>query len=79
MADQPRDREPKNNQPQSYEQARQRLVEVVQALEAGSVPLSKTMELWQEGEALARTCQEGLDGARATIEAASQAGESPAD
>ncbi|MFT4218662.1 MAG: exodeoxyribonuclease VII small subunit [Micropruina sp.] len=56
-------------QPQSYEQARQRLVEVVQALEAGSVPLSKAMELWQEGEALARRCEEWLDGARATIEA----------
>lgn len=54
---------------QGYEQARQRLVEVVQALESGSVPLSKAMELWQEGERLARTCQEWLDGARATIEA----------
>ncbi|MFT4294789.1 MAG: exodeoxyribonuclease VII small subunit [Micropruina sp.] len=57
-------------QPQSYEQARQRLVEVVQTLEAGSVPLSTAMELWQEGEALARRCQEWLDGAKATIEAA---------
>lgn len=65
---------PDTHQPPSYEQARQRLVEVVQALEAGSVPLSKTMELWQEGEALARTCQEWLDGARATIEAATAAG-----
>lgn len=69
MADQP--------EPRSYEQARQRLVEVVQALEGGSVPLSKTMELWQEGEALARTCQEWLDGARATIEAATRTKESP--
>ena len=79
MADQPRNDQAPSDRPQSYEQARQRLVEVVQALEAGSVPLSKTMELWQEGEALARTCQEWLDGARATIEAASPAGESPAD
>lgn len=69
MADQP--------EPRSYEQARQRLIEVVQALEAGSVPLSKTMELWQEGEALARTCQEWLDGARGTIEAATQTKETP--
>lgn len=64
-------------QPQSYEQARQRLVEVVQALEGGSVPLSKAMELWQEGEALARRCEEWLDGARATIEASAAA--SPTD
>jgi exodeoxyribonuclease VII small subunit len=56
-------------QPLSYEQARARLVEVVQALESGSVPLSTSMELWQEAEALARTCQEWLDGARARIEA----------
>ena len=67
-------------QPQSYEQARQRLVEVVQALEAGSVPLSKAMELWQEGEALAARCTQWLDGARATIDAARQpdAEDSPA-
>ena len=58
--------------PMSYEQARQRLVEVVQQLESGSVPLSTTMELWQEGEALARTCQQWLDGARATIEQSRQ-------
>ncbi|HVK45307.1 MAG TPA: exodeoxyribonuclease VII small subunit [Micropruina sp.] len=56
-------------QPLSYEQARARLVEVVQALESGSVPLSTSMELWQEAEVLARTCQEWLDGARARIEA----------
>lgn len=55
---------------QTYEQARQRLVEVVQQLESGSVPLSRAMELWHEGEALARTCQEWLDGARASIAAA---------
>jgi len=53
----------------SYEQARQRLVEVVQTLESGSVPLSTAMELWQEAEGLARTCQEWLDGAKARIEA----------
>lgn len=52
----------------TYEQARQRLVEVVQQLESGSVPLSAAMELWQEGEALARRCQEWLDGARTRIE-----------
>jgi exodeoxyribonuclease VII small subunit len=60
----------------SYEQARQRLVEVVQQLEAGSVPLSQAMDLWQEGERLATICQEWLDGARQRIEAARQA---PAD
>ena len=52
----------------TYEQARQRLVEVVQQLESGSVPLSAAMELWQEGESLARRCQAWLDGARTRIE-----------
>jgi len=67
-------------QPPSYEQARQRLIEVVQLLESGSVPLSTAMELWQEGEALARTCQEWLDGARLRIEQArQQTGESAVD
>lgn len=55
-------------QPHSYELARQRLVEVVQQLESGSVPLSAAMELWQEGEALARQCHDWLDGARGRIE-----------
>ena len=54
----------------TYEQARARLVEVVQALESGSVPLSTSMELWQEAEVLARTCQEWLDGARAKLDEA---------
>jgi len=64
----------------SYEQARQRLIEVVQLLESGSVPLSTAMELWQEGEALARSCQEWLDGARSRIEETREGiGESPAE
>lgn len=69
------------DEPRSYEQARARLVEVVQTLESGSVPLSTAMELWQEAEGLARTCQEWLDGARARIEATTrtQAAESAAD
>jgi exodeoxyribonuclease VII small subunit len=54
----------------SYEQARDQLIEVVQKLESGGVPLSESMELWQRGERLAAVCQQWLDGARATIEAA---------
>lgn len=66
-------------QPMAYEQARQRLVEVVQTLESGSVPLSTSMELWQEAESLARTCEEWLDGARARIDATRATAESSAD
>lgn len=51
----------------SYEDARDRLVAVVRELESGNAPLSKAMELWQEGERLAAVCQRWLDGARASI------------
>lgn len=64
-------------QPLTYEAARDRLVAVVRELESGNVPLSKSMELWQEGERLAATCQRWLDGARETIRRA-QAGDAAA-
>lgn len=54
----------------SYEEARDELVEIVRKLEAGSVPLSESMALWERGEQLAKVCQEWLDGARSKIEAA---------
>jgi len=53
----------------SYEEARDQLVEIVRQLETGSVPLSESMDLWERGEELAKTCQEWLDGAAAKIEA----------
>jgi exodeoxyribonuclease VII small subunit len=54
----------------SYEEARDQLVEIVRKLEAGSVPLSESMALWERGEELAKVCQTWLDGALAKIEAA---------
>jgi exodeoxyribonuclease VII small subunit len=54
----------------SYEQARDQLVEIVRQLEAGSVPLSESMALWERGEQLAAVCQRWLDGAKARIDAA---------
>ncbi len=53
-----------------YEEARDQLVEVIRTLEAGSVPLSESMALWERGETLATICQQWLDGARAKVEAA---------
>ncbi|MFZ1412090.1 MAG: exodeoxyribonuclease VII small subunit [Micropruina sp.] len=53
----------------SYEQARDQLIEVVHQLEAGNVPLSKSMELWERGEQLAAICAEWLDAAKAKIAA----------
>ncbi len=52
----------------SYEQAREELVEVVRTLEAGGVTLEESLALWERGEALAKTCQEWLDGARRKLD-----------
>lgn len=57
-------------EPPSYEQARDELVEIVRKLEAGGVTLEESLALWERGEALAKICQDWLDGARARLEAA---------
>ncbi|WP_372594452.1 exodeoxyribonuclease VII small subunit [Actinotalea sp.] len=63
----------------SYEQARDELVGVVTRLEAGGETLEGSLALWERGEALARRCQEWLDGARRRLDAArSPAGEDEA-
>lgn len=56
----------------SYEQARDELIEVVQKLETGGVPLQESVALWERGEQLAAVCQRWLDGARARLDAAQQ-------
>jgi len=53
-----------------YEQCRDELVEVVRQLEQGGMNLDAALSLWERGEALARRCEEHLDGARARIAAA---------
>ena len=55
-------------EPQSYEQARAELEDVVRRLEAGRVPLEESLVLWERGEALARHCEQWLDGARRRLE-----------
>jgi exodeoxyribonuclease VII small subunit len=57
----------------SYEQAREELAEVVRRLETGGASLEESLALWERGEALARICQDWLDGARARIAAAVEA------
>jgi len=54
----------------SYEAAREELVEVVRALEAGGTTLEESLALWERGERLATVCQEWLDGARQRLDAA---------
>lgn len=54
----------------SYEAARDELAEVVSLLEGGQATLEESLKLWERGEALAKICQEWLDGARAKLEVA---------
>ena len=54
----------------SYEAAREELVEVVRALEAGGTTLEESLALWERGERLATICQDWLDGARTRLDEA---------
>ena len=54
----------------SYEEAREELIEVVRTLEAGGTTLEASLALWERGEALAKLCQEWLDGARKRLDEA---------
>ena len=63
--------------PSSYEQAREELVEVVRRLENGGVTLEESLALWERGEALAKICQQWLDGARARLDEALAAEDRP--
>lgn len=54
----------------SYEEAREQLVGVVTRLEAGGVSLEESLALWERGEALAKRCEEWLEGAKARLDAA---------
>jgi exodeoxyribonuclease VII small subunit len=58
------------DEPLSYEQAREELIEVVRSLEQGGTTLAESLALWVRGEALAKICQTALDGARARLDAA---------
>ena len=60
--------------PDTYETAREELVETVRRLEAGGTTLEESIALWERGEALADACQGWLDGARARLEAGSAGG-----
>ncbi|GAA3311427.1 MULTISPECIES: exodeoxyribonuclease VII small subunit [Arthrobacter] len=54
----------------SYEEAREQLMAVVGRLEAGGASLEESLALWERGEALAKRCEEWLEGARRRLAAA---------
>jgi exodeoxyribonuclease VII small subunit len=53
----------------AYEAAREELLDVVRQLEAGGLPLEKSLSLWVRVEELSAICQNWLDGARARLSA----------
>ena len=53
-----------------YEEAREKLVQAVQALEAGGLTLDQSMHQWELGEALAKRAQGLLASVRAKLDAA---------
>jgi hypothetical protein len=54
----------------NYEQARDELVEIVRILELGQMSLDESLKYWERGEALAKHCENYLNGATKRIEAA---------
>jgi exodeoxyribonuclease VII small subunit len=52
----------------SYEQARDALIDVVRRLEGGAETLEESLALWERGEALARHCEQWLEGAAARLD-----------
>ena len=54
----------------SYEEARDRLIEVVRTLEQGGTSLAESLALWEQGEELAKVCQRALEGARERLDQA---------
>lgn len=54
----------------NYESARDELIEIVRILELGQMSLDESLKFWERGEALARRCEEQLQGARKKVEAA---------
>ena len=62
-----------------YEEARDKLIEAVQALEAGGSNLDQSMRQWEVGEALAQRAQTLLNEVRAKLDAAQNAQAATAD
>lgn len=56
----------------NYEDARDQLVQAVQALEAGGLDLDASMRQWEIGEALAQRAQSLLDEVRGKLDAAQE-------
>jgi exodeoxyribonuclease VII small subunit len=52
----------------SFEEDLKRLEEIVRSLEAGDMPLEKSLALYEEGLTLSKRCGQRLDGAEARLQ-----------
>lgn len=59
----------------SFETALARLEQIVKSLEDGSAPLDSSLELFEEGVKLVRSCNSKLDAARRRVTILSENGE----
>lgn len=64
------DEERENIASMPYEEAREKLIQAVQALEAGGLTLDQSMRQWELGEALAKRAKGLLATVRAKLDAA---------
>ena len=51
----------------SFEKAKERLEQIVRAMERGDAPLDESLKLFQEGTELVRTCGKMLDDAQIEV------------
>ena len=51
-----------------FEEAEKELMQIVERLESGNVPLDDAVALWERGEELYRLCREQLDAAQGKVE-----------
>ena len=56
-----------NQQNKTFEESMQRLEQIVRAMERGDVSLDESLELFQEGTELVRSCNQLLDDAQLQV------------
>ena len=64
------DKSPEQAPELTYEEARDRLIEVVRTLEQGGTSMAESLAIWEQGEELAKVCQRALEGARERLDKA---------
>ena len=59
---------PANQAPESFESCLDQLEKVVKELEAGDLPLERSLELFEKGMTLSETCRKQLEDAETRVE-----------